>query len=511
MIHGMRCALKGFLDDFHSLRLDLRYGEDERWHRLMLGVVFLAVLVNSARFLQRPILYDEAYTFNIFASRPILRIITDYHLPNNHIIHSILVHFSYRLFGNQLWVVRLPAFIAGIFLVPTGYVASKRFFDADTALLSSCLIGFAPILINYSTNGRGYSILCLDTLILIFLGAYVQSHKNKLAWVLLLTFAVIGFYTAPTMLLPFGAFCIWMCMCWLINSTNPVGDLTFLFNLVFLGISTVIIVTLLYTPVFIVSGFEQVVSNSFVASIDKQDYWIVLSQRLHLTWDVFRKGVPDPIVWTLIAGLFLAPLFQKKSNLIRTSFPFVLLIFSASFVLLRRVAPFDRMWLYILPVFLIWASAGLVGLYNFVMRWINPDRFWLSAVVKFGLLILIVAPMYRGGVTMYTKQISNGSSAENVTILLETILIPGDIVVTTFPNDALIRYYFDLYTLNDGETFSDRDGNFKSAFVVVDEAAGQTIQMVLEKEKISLESVDLSSVIVIGEAYPLKVYQLDHH
>lgn len=495
--------------DFKTLWKELFLIEEDRWQRYLLFVIFTVVIVNSARFLQRPILYDEAYTFNIFASRPMLRIVSDYHLPNNHIFHSILVHFAYRIFGNHLWAVRLPAFLAGILLVPVGYLAAKMFFDADTALLSAGLIGFAPILINYSTNARGYSILSLITLVLITLGAFVQQTPNKATWVLVGIFSIIGFYTVPTMLFPFGAFCVWMLLVWLLKGTRPVREHQYLRKLIGMAIFTAILVILLYSPVFMVSGFDQVANNSFVAPIDKPEYWRVLSERLLETWDVFRKGIPDPITWILISGFVIAPFFRKKSAQLKVSFAYILIVFSGSFVLLRRVAPFDRMWLFFVPVFLIWAAAGLAGFYSFIFQQLLEDRHWISAGLKGGLAVMLVVPLFLGGNSLFSKQISNGSPARNITLDLVNILEPDDVVITTFPVDALVRYYFGLYTLDDGDRFSDRDGNFHKAYVIIDDER-QTLEDVFQKEQFPVEYLDLSSAALIAESSSLLVYQIDH-
>jgi hypothetical protein len=79
----------------------------------LLGGITLIGLVLRVLVINRPIAYDEAYTFINFASRPFKHILADYSAPNNHILHTILVGIVYRLFGEEPWVPRLPAFIAG--------------------------------------------------------------------------------------------------------------------------------------------------------------------------------------------------------------------------------------------------------------------------------------------------------------------------------------------------------------------------------------------------------------
>ena len=80
-------------------------------------------------------------------ARSLFAAATDYHLPNNHVFHSILVYFSTRIFGIQPWAVRLPAFTAGVLLVPAAYWLAKRLYDRWTALGAALLVAWFPPLI----------------------------------------------------------------------------------------------------------------------------------------------------------------------------------------------------------------------------------------------------------------------------------------------------------------------------------------------------------------------------
>jgi hypothetical protein len=65
-------------------------------------------------FIMQPFKHDEAYTVTVFANQPLWGALSDYHLPNNHLFHTLLVHLTYSLFGYSQWAVRLPALLAGI-------------------------------------------------------------------------------------------------------------------------------------------------------------------------------------------------------------------------------------------------------------------------------------------------------------------------------------------------------------------------------------------------------------
>src|SRR5215216_7354891 len=98
--------------------------KDPRHIFIILGIMTLIGFCLRIIDLNQSIAYDEAYTFINFASRPFKHILADYSAPNNHIFHTILVGMAYRLFGAQPWALRLPAFLAGIFMVPAMYITA---------------------------------------------------------------------------------------------------------------------------------------------------------------------------------------------------------------------------------------------------------------------------------------------------------------------------------------------------------------------------------------------------
>ena len=61
---------------------------------------------------------DEAYTYNEYASKPVLDGLSWYTLPNNHLLNTLLIHVSTVVLGNAPWVVRLAALAAGLGLIP---------------------------------------------------------------------------------------------------------------------------------------------------------------------------------------------------------------------------------------------------------------------------------------------------------------------------------------------------------------------------------------------------------
>src|SRR5436309_14893789 len=129
-----------------------------------------------------PMRYDESFTFLAYATHPVHHILTTYDFPNNHILHSLAVHFAWRVFGDHLPIVRLTALLAGIALVPASYLAARALYGRAAALWAAALAaGFAP-LVDYSVDARGYTLGILLMLLVLWLAAELLERPRRAAW-----------------------------------------------------------------------------------------------------------------------------------------------------------------------------------------------------------------------------------------------------------------------------------------------------------------------------------------
>jgi hypothetical protein len=105
-------------------------------------------------FLFRPMEWDEATTIVKFASRPLWAIASWYPKPNNHIFHTMLAHFAIAIAGEAPWAARLPALVAGVLIVPAGYITARVLYGQSVALFTSGFLAVCPALVAYSTAAR---------------------------------------------------------------------------------------------------------------------------------------------------------------------------------------------------------------------------------------------------------------------------------------------------------------------------------------------------------------------
>lgn len=136
-------------------------------------------VVKAAR---APMTYDEAYTYLRFARQPSKAILRDYHLPNNHIAHSLLLRAVTRRFGDGPFAIRLPALAGGLVWF-VGLIFLARRLDAHVGAIWLALVAWTPTLIDYNALARGYSLGCgLSFLAIVALLLSRESERKKSKW-----------------------------------------------------------------------------------------------------------------------------------------------------------------------------------------------------------------------------------------------------------------------------------------------------------------------------------------
>jgi uncharacterized membrane protein len=483
-----RCALSFRLN---TRQLVVYFTHVERDPRYLFGLLAITALGAGSRilFLSLPVRYDEAYTFIAFAMRPLNFIVSNYHLPNNHVFHTILVYLAYHLFGDQLWSIRLPALLAGILIIPATYLVARQFYDRNIALFSAGLAAASSELIDFSTNARGYTLICLFWLLLLALAFYLKDHRNWVGWGLFILLGAIGFYTIPIMLYPFGAVMLWLFLSLLLKDTGQEYGRSFIVYWIAAGAVAGVLTLLLYTPIFYESGIDALVSSHFVAPIGWTGLWESNLGRFQNTWNSWNRDLPAAGSLLFLVGVVLSQVFHWRLSKTRLPLALPIILWCSFLIAVQQVAPWPRIWLFLLPVFLTWAAAGLVGLPGQVsaLKTAGKSRAagWaaiLGALVVAGLITYQV-------LQLQTPNISRETGAYGDTLpaaeFLKSYLQPGDAVIVTLPSNYPLKYYFVLNDISADYFYHRKTGvSFQRAVVVVNQLFGQNLDTVIQQASV---------------------------
>lgn len=469
---------------------------------LLFGITLLAGAIRGLM-LFSPMLHDEAYTYIAFAARPLRYAISDYHLPNNHIFHTLLVFVSTRVLGNHPWTVRLPAYLAGLLTVPAAYGVGRLAYNRSTGLIAAALAAASGALIDYSTNARGYALIALFTLLALIVGDYVRRRPSPLAWGALILFSALGIYTIPIMLYPFGIVMAWLFLSMLAGDINAQSNRKFLGVLVLSGLAVILLSGLLYSPVILIgTGWDSLIGNNFVGSLKWGDFLESLPGRARSAWGLWTRDFPPFAVLLSVIGFALSTALHRRISPHRVPLQLAALLWISVALAFQRVAPLARIWLFLLPLYLIWSAAGWVGLFRLLPQKITlMIRFWTLAAL---VLAIPVGRLYTGAVA-FQPSAENLGLEEQVAEFLEDRLQVGDTVAADAPLRAMLEYYFTNYGISRNYFYRGEE-SFQHAWVVVGEKYGQSLESVLEREGL-MDRVDLDSREVITSIDRAAIYR----
>ena len=183
---------------------------EERLYLVSFGLVVVVAAALRIAYLDVPLRYDEATTYNNFVAKPLHVALANYSTPNNHLLHTFLAKVSVTLFGSEPWAIRLPALLAGIALVPATFALTRAYHGRLAALLAAALVAASSTLVEYSTNARGYTLVALATVLVLIAAVRALERDSAGAWAVVAATGSLGLYAVPVMVYPLGGAFLWI-------------------------------------------------------------------------------------------------------------------------------------------------------------------------------------------------------------------------------------------------------------------------------------------------------------
>jgi len=398
--------------------------------------VLLIVLVGialRAYLLGRPVGQEEAFAFVEFAVRPFGELISDFAHPSNHILHTLLTKWSTDLFGVGLISLRLPAFIAGVLVMPLFYLFVRGMFNRYIALLTLALIAGSGPLIEYSAIARGYSMTWLCLVLALVLGRHMIKTNSAFSATLIGVVLALGMWTMPSMIYPALMVLFWL----FISLTIKYGD-TLRQRLVMLLLSLCVFIfltALLYMPVVRAHGIDQIIHHPTVPYLG---WWKFKREHWDMAFELWAYLVDGAATWVAILGLlgFVQAAFVSSKY---RALGFALALGAIPLVvILRQVVPPEQ-WLYTLFFFHLGMGISLFYLLKFIQEKVFPGlgkrvRTMVAALVLLALFAFLGMPAIQ-------DRNEGVPQAKRAVTFAKAQLEPGDKLYSMFPLDGPIEFY----------------------------------------------------------------------
>ena len=439
------------------------------WTRSFAAIVVVGTLLR-AYYLTQPMRYDESVTYLYFASQSWTTVVSSYTYPNNHVFHTLLVKAFVTVLGDAPWVLRLPAFIAGVAMIPATYVVGRRLFGFAAALIGAALVAVSGALTFYSANARGYTMVCLASLILANALLKLREQPSFAQWSIVVVTTALGMWTVPVMLYPAGGLALWFVLSALRDDTNqPRSDLA---RCAIALLATTILIVLLYSPIVVNDGFGALTGNSFVRATAWRVFFRQISSSIGPAFAVSTLGYPS-IIAIVIAACAVAGLVQeRKTNGLRVSMAGSTYVWCAFLLLVTHRAPYLRVWLFLVaPVALLAGHGSMRIVSRFAPA---PERVAANAggvSIALAAMLAMVVLVSRGIET----SLDTGTlrDAERIARSFSR-LRPGDRVLAPIPSNGPLAYYFVRAGL-DTAFLSSVPNDSSRVYLVVNTAEGFTL------------------------------------
>ncbi|MEI6815798.1 MAG: glycosyltransferase family 39 protein [Bacteroidota bacterium] len=300
---------------------------------------------------------DEVYTLQHFVFVPFQKIITDYHVPNNHVLFSIITKIYLKILGitslNSLmdrpYLLRLLPLSFSIVTIICLYKTAKKIFNADVALLSVLMMTTCIPYFNFCLQIRGYMLsILLFVLLANHILNFIKSSKSfHLAYIVFISTLFI--YTIPsnlyfvlTVLMILGAY--WIGQSKVDQSANSTINKRNCIYLMMAIIAGTVVAIGLYIPMI-----RQVFFNEFVVggTIHPRLKWKLISS-------VFIYFISGRYLFLL---MMLVPIMMFKHFIKDQFIALTVLMLTAMCTLPFLISfligddPPDRVFVILIPVF----------------------------------------------------------------------------------------------------------------------------------------------------------------
>jgi len=413
--------------------------EEDPLYRLGFAVIFLVGCVHRVIALSLPLVGDEVTTYLDYISQSFTTLISQNYIPNNHIFHSVLVFFTQKLLGDSLVTLRIPAFAAGVLVMPLGYFTARRFFGRQVALMTGVMLSASAPLVYFSAVARGYSIIILASLGLAVVADLLARRDETRLWTVLIVISVVGFYTIPVMLYPFGGIAVWML--WLFTLHEEFRSSIKAKKLVLSILATGAIVIVLYAPVIAGSGWDALTANQFVAPLPWADFLQSIRVEVPRIWTYLNNGSPYLVPSFCGAGLLLYILRPGNNNEHRKALIIITILWTVAVVLAQRVIGFERVWTFFIPFYIMYALAGWMQLGKVYLEGIQSSHFVVSACIL-AVVLSFISHSYQS-----SPLVRSSDGVREMAVFLSGVLRGSDIVVSEYENYYAAKYYFDRQSI----------------------------------------------------------------
>jgi hypothetical protein len=302
--------------------------------KVVLGMSLLVFSFAVNNNIDKQLWNDEIYTLDHFTLVQLLKTISDYHVPNNHIFFNLINSLVLKTFGiesidpllNNPIILRIISLVYSIIACIFVFKTALSLFNQKTAWLALVILMTSIVFTNFALQVRGYSLsMMLSSIILFYHITYLKKPSSKSLVFLLLFSSLLIYSILSNLWYVFAA----IALSFIMKQWKPA--------LAYAG--GIALAALLYLP-----ALDSFTGNE---AIHRQEnfpfeiFWFYLPK-------LFYYFIGHRYLLILFIGVAIILLFKRYRK--ETSLLVIFLLLPFIFSFLNRQIPPDRVFLFLIPI-----------------------------------------------------------------------------------------------------------------------------------------------------------------
>lgn len=429
--HSRSTPSTGFVGDLRRSMRELGKRSSTSHKQFVFFLILVGVVLRAA-LLFRPIMYEEAFAYVDFATKNFGKVLSDYRDPANQILHTLLTKLSVGLFGVGRVQLRLPAFVAGVLVMPLFYVFVRAMFNRYIALIALALVAASGPLVEYSAIARGYSIAWLCFVSALVLGRHMIKENSAVSAVAIGVVCALGMWSVPSM-----AYAALLIYWWMLFSLTAKYENTLqkrMVNWLLSLIVFVVVIGFLYMPVILTHGFDQLLHHR---TVPEKGWYYFVHHHQDRAFDLWAYIIDSSAAWIAVLGMIgmlYAVFISSKFRFLA----FAMLLGAVPLVFIRTMVGTPQVWLYTLFIFHLSTAIALFYLLKFLQEklFTKLGKRTRTAATALVLLVLFAAL----GMPMAWKRSTGMPEARTCVAYAVRTLNAGDKLYVQYPWDWPVKF-----------------------------------------------------------------------
>jgi hypothetical protein len=255
-------------------------------------------------------------------------------------------------------VIRLPALLTGVCIVAAAAELARRMSGLLAAFIAGALAATSGILVEYSVNARGYGPVSLMALLMALCTHRIcENPRERGPWVWWGLAASVGAFFMPIMLFP----AVFFLLVIFVQTRVTFGAAPYA-RLCATICGSAALTAVLYAPILYFNGWRSLLANKWIAP---RPFRVVALELPLAGWQALQHWLRD-VSWlwavAVACGLLASLVVGTRRRTLLLCMPLLLPVAVYLTALVQRVIPFPRVLLFMLPLLLACAGAGLAWL-----------------------------------------------------------------------------------------------------------------------------------------------------